>query len=246
VKDKRHAEAPGIRESALPIWENRVDKDKIPIQQEGTSEMKPSSSKPGRGGREAIAKGRLRRRLRSEQRSLSRRLAAAVSPNTSGPVLGRANIVYGLAERARGTAHGGIGMVAKLVKKLGLAEEIDASVHLLALHKPYYESDHVLNVAYNALCGARTLDDIELRRQDQVFLDGIGAAALPGPTTAGDFCRRFDEASVMALQDAVNRARLSAWSAQPSSFSSQTAVIDADASVVPTGAEKKEGIDIGY
>jgi len=55
-------------------------------------------------------------------------------------------------------------------------------------------------VAYNALCGGRTLDDIEERRTDQVFLDGIGAAALPDPT-AGDFCRRFDALSVMALQD---------------------------------------------
>ena len=101
-------------------------------------------------------------------------------------------------------------MVAELVKALGLAEEVDACLHLLALHKPYYESDHVLNIAYNALCGGRTLDDIEARRADQVFLDGIGAAALPDPTTAGDFCRRFDEGAVMALQEAVNQAWLRA------------------------------------
>jgi hypothetical protein len=25
-------------------------------------------------------------------------------------------------------------------------------------------------------------------------LDALGAAALPDPTTAGDFCRRFDDA----------------------------------------------------
>jgi hypothetical protein len=139
-----------------------------------------------------------------------------------------------------------MGMVAKLVKALGLAEEIDASLSLLALHKPYYESDQVLNIAYNALCGGRTLDDIELRRRDRVFLDGIGAAALPDPTRAGDFCRRFDEASVMALQEALNRARLRAWAAQPASFFSQTAVIDADATIVATGAEAKEGINIAY
>ncbi len=189
---------------------------------------------------------RLRAKLASEGRSVRRRLKAAVAPNLSGPVLGRANVVYELAERSRAVAHGGMGMVTKLVKALGLAEELDSSLHLLNLHKPYYESDHVLNVAYNALCGGRTLDDIELRRADQVFLDGIGASALPDPTTAGDFCRRFDEASVMALQEAVNRARLRAWAAQPASFSAQAAVIDADATIVPTGAEAKEGIDIGY
>jgi hypothetical protein len=184
--------------------------------------------------------------LAAEERSVRRRLAGALVPNSSGPVLGRGNVVYELAGRTRAVAHGGMGMVAKLVKALGLADELDASLSLLALHKPYYESDHVLNVAYNALCGGKTLDDIELRRRDQVFLDGIGAAALPDPTTAGDFCRRFDEASVMALQEAANRARLRAWAAQPASFCSQTAVIDADATIVPTGAEAKEGIDIAY
>ncbi len=65
---------------------------------------------------------RLRRKLASEARSVDRRLKAAVVPNFSGPVLGRANVVYELAERSRGTTHGGMGMVAKLVDKLGLAE----------------------------------------------------------------------------------------------------------------------------
>ena len=208
--------------------------------------MKRSAPGAGLGGKRSVAKRQLRSKLGSEERSLRRRLRAAVAPNVSGPVLGRANVVYELAGRTRAVAHGGMGMVAKLVGALGLAEELDSSLDLLALHKPYYESDHVLNVAYNALCGARTLDDIERRRGDQVFLDGIGASALPDPTTAGDFCRRFDEASVMALQEAVNRARLGVWSAQPPTFFSQTAVIDADATMVPTGAEAKQGIDISY
>ena len=208
--------------------------------------MKRSSARARSGGTGRAAKGYLRAQLASGERSVKRRLKAAVAPNFSGPVLGRANVVYELAGRARAVTHGGMGMVAELVKALGLAEEVDACLHLLALHKPYYESDHVLNIAYNALCGGRTLDDIEARRADQVFLDGIGAAALPDPTTAGDFCRRFDEGAVMALQEAVNQARLRAWPAQPASFTSVPAVIDADATIVPTGAETKAGIDIGY
>ena len=55
------------------------------------------------------------------------------------------------------------------------------------MHAPYHESDHVLNIAYNVLCGGRTLDDIELRRNDRVFLDALGAKSIPDPTTAGDF-----------------------------------------------------------
>jgi hypothetical protein len=188
----------------------------------------------------------LRRQLEREGRQISRRLDEAVVANFERPVLGRANIAYEFSERTKGTAHGGIGMIAKLVSSVGLAEEIDASLHLLKLHKPYYESDHVLNIAYNALCGGQRLEDIELRRGDAVFLDGLGTKSLPDPTTAGDFCRRFDEPSILALQEAINAARVRVWQRQPDSFFAQPAVIDADASIVPTGAETKEGMDISY
>ena len=182
--------------------------------------------------------------LERERRAIERRLAAAVAPNTGDPVLGRARTGYELAGRAKGVAHGGMGMVQALVGEVGLAAEIDASVRLLKVHHPYHESDHVLNVAYNALCGGSRLDDIELRRQDRAFLDGLGASALPDPTTAGDFCRRFDEDAIMALQDAVNRTRLRVWARQPASFTDETARIDADATIVGTDGCCKQGMDI--
>jgi hypothetical protein len=184
--------------------------------------------------------------LERERRQITRRLAAAVAPNIDGPVLGRTNISYELAERTKAVAHGGMGMVARLVASVGLAQEIDSSLNLLKIHHPYFESDHVLNVAYNALCGGTRLEDIETRRQDRVYLDGVGAEALPDPTTAGDFCRRFDEDSIMALQEAINRCRASVWARQPASFFEKTARIDADATIVPTDGECKEGMDIAY
>ena len=177
---------------------------------------------------------------------ISARLAGAVAPNATGPVLGRARIGYELSGRSRGVAHGGMGMIARLVEEVGLAGEIDSSVWLLAQHRPYHESDHVLNIAYNALCGGTRLDDIEARRSDAVFLDGLGAAALPDPTTAGDFCRRFDDASIMELQEAINRCRLKVWARQPAAFVEETARIDADATIVGTDGECKQGMDIAY
>jgi hypothetical protein len=185
-------------------------------------------------------------RLRAEQTAIERRLERAVRPNVTGPVLGRANIAYELSARTKATGHGGIGAVAKVIGKVGLAKEIDSSLELLKLHKPYYESDHVLNIAYNALCGGQRLQDIEARRCDAVFLDGLGVESLPDPTTAGDFCRRFDPDAVIALQEAFNRARLKVWQRQPEQFFAQPAIIDADASIVPTDAQTKEGMDISY
>jgi hypothetical protein len=196
-----------------------------------------------------LSKNRARRTaaLRAEQAAIERRLERAVRPNMTGrPVLARANIAYELSERTKGTAHGGIGLIAKLVGATGLAGEIDSSLELLKLHKPYHESDHVLNIAYNALCGGHRLQDIEARRCDAVFLDGLGTDSLPDPTTAGDFCRRFDPGAVLALQEAINRARLKVWRSQPGSFFDGPAIIDADASIIPTDAQTKEGIDISY
>jgi hypothetical protein len=63
-------------------------------------------------------------------------------------------------------------------------------VHLLKKLLPYLESDHVLNIAYNTLKGGTCLEDIELRRNDEAFMDGVKAERIPDPTTAGNFARR--------------------------------------------------------
>ncbi len=57
----------------------------------------------------------------------------------------------------------------------------------------------MLNIAFNSMCGGFALDDIELRRNDQAFLDALRAKSIPDPTTAGDFCRRFNEGDIMEL-----------------------------------------------
>ena len=68
-----------------------------------------------------------------------------------------------------------------------MVEAIDEKVDVLKVHLPYHESDHVLNIAYNILSGGTCLEDIELLRNDEVYLDGLGAQRIPDPTTAGDF-----------------------------------------------------------
>ncbi len=87
----------------------------------------------------------------------------------------------------------------------GWSTAIDRHVEVLKVHLPYHESDHVLGIAYNVLCGGTCLQDIELRRQDEVYLDALGAQRIPDPTTAGDFCRRFDEAAHRGVADGDQR-----------------------------------------
>jgi hypothetical protein len=68
-----------------------------------------------------------------------------------------------------------------------------------------------VNIAFNILAGGQRLEDIELRRQDEVFLNAMGAQRIPDPTTAGDFNRRFDRSDIDILQDCINRARQKVW-----------------------------------
>jgi hypothetical protein len=155
------------------------------------------------------------------------------------------NIVYEHSERVRGLASGGIGVMHRLAQHTGLVAAIDQHVEVLKVHLPYHESDHVLGIAYNVLCGGTCLQDIEQRRQDEVYLDALGAQRIPDPTTAGDFCRRFDEPAIEALQAAINETRVRVWRAQPAAFFDE-AVIDADGTLAETTGACKEGMDIAY
>jgi len=156
------------------------------------------------------------------------------------------NIHYEVADRGRAVCHGGIGAVHLLVRKIGLIDAIDKNVQVLKVHLPYHESDHVLNIAYNMLCDGDCLQDLERLRNDEAYLDALGTQRIPDPTTAGDFCRRFESPQqVNALMDAINSVRAEVWKQQEPSFFDR-AVIDADGTIAPTDGECKKGIDISY
>jgi hypothetical protein len=155
------------------------------------------------------------------------------------------NVQYEHSDRVRGLAAGGIGALHQLARHTGLIETIDQHVEVLKVALPYHESDHVLGIAYNVLCGGTCLQDIEQRRQDEVYLDALGAQRIPDPTTAGDFCRRFDEPAIDALQAAINETRVRVWRTQPATFFEE-AIIDADGTLAETTGQCKEGMDIAY
>jgi hypothetical protein len=153
----------------------------------------------------------IRQKLANCKRRIQRRLAKSDVRGCAKPMMTARNIHYEIAERIQGMAYGGIGAIHLLARRIGLIEAIDARLHLLKIHLPYHESDHVLNLAYNALCDATCLQDLELRRNDEVFLDALGARRIPDPTTAGDICRRFRAADVHTLIDLFNEVRQRVW-----------------------------------
>jgi DDE family transposase len=185
------------------------------------------------------------RKLANSKRRIKRRLDKTKLGSCSMPMFTAHNIHYEIGDRSRGLAHGGIGAIHALAGQIGLIEAIDDRLQLLKIHLPFHESDHVLNFAYNALCEGTCLQDMELRRNDEVFLDALGARRIPDPTTAGDFCRRFSAADVVTLLDIFDATRIKVWAKQPEAFFEQ-ARIDMDGTLVGTSGECKQGMDIAY
>jgi hypothetical protein len=187
----------------------------------------------------------IRQKLANRKRRIQRRLDKLDLRGCDQPILTARNIHYEIAGRTRGIAVGGIGAIHTLVQRIGLREAIDQRLQLLKLHLPYHESDHVLALAYLPLCGGTCIQDLELLRNDEVFLDALGARRIPDPTTAGDFCRRFNPVSIEVLQDIINHARLQVWAGQPRAFFQQ-AIIDMDGFLIETTGQCKQGMDIAY
>ena len=102
--------------------------------------------------------------LRRRQRRIGWRLRDRDWDDQPQPMFRGGNVDYELAQRARGLQAGGIGVFHELATRSGLVGSINQDLHLLKRKLPYWESDHVLNIAFNALLGGDCLEDIELRR----------------------------------------------------------------------------------
>lgn len=183
--------------------------------------------------------------LRKRKAEIEERIQPQNFSDQCEPVIQAGNIHYEISDRFNAVNYGGIGAIHLMVQKLGLAKEIDNNLHLLKVHLPYQESDHVLNIAYNSLLGGLRLEDIELRRQDINFLNALGAQRLPDPTTAGDFTRRFYQDDILRLQESINTTRKKVWRQQPKGFL-KDAYIDVDGTIAEADGECKRDINMSY
>lgn len=184
--------------------------------------------------------------LRRIERSIRKRLARDNFPDHDGPVMDTPNIHYEMSDRSHGIGCGGIGAFHKLCDNVDLAGKINSNLNVLKRHLPYHESDHVLNIAYNTLCDGKCLQDIENRRNNEAYLDAVGAERIPDPTTAGDFTRRLDREDVVDLMEGINEARELLWTTHLPRGDRELAIIDIDGVVAETTGECKEGMDISY
>jgi Transposase DDE domain group 1 len=190
-------------------------------------------------------KRRLQKLLCKAKRRIQYRLRKKQWADQRSAMFRKQNIHYDFADKSKGLRCGGLGAFLLLVQQLGLPTAIDGKLHLLKRHVPYFESDHVLNLTYNLLVGGKTIQDLEQLRNNETYLDVLGAQRLPDPTTAGDFLRRFKAKDIEALMDAINSKRSLVWQQQPEAFFEQ-AIVEADGSIVETLGACKQDMDISY
>ena len=153
-------------------------------------------------------------RLTERKTRIDGRLDAERQWESHQPVVENTNLHYDVASRVSATSIGGIGLVHEFVRKLGLVDAIDRNVTVFKRHFPYFESDHVLNLTYNLMTGGTCLEDIERLRQDEAYLEAIGAERVPDPTTAGDFLRRFGADAISGLMQAMDEVRACVWATE--------------------------------
>jgi Transposase DDE domain group 1 len=190
-------------------------------------------------------KAKIRKRLRNCKRRIQHRLRKKQWADQRRRLFRDHNIHYDLSDKTRGLHCGGIGAMHLLVQKLDFADVLDSRLHLLKRHVPYFESDHVLNMTYNLLAGGKCLEDIELLRTNETYLNLLGAPRIPDPTTERDFLRRFAAEDVETLQEVLNDRRLRVWQQQPPDFFAH-AIIEGDGTLAETSGQCKEGMDLAY
>ena len=118
-------------------------------------------------------KSRVKKQLRNRKRRLQHRLRQRQRQERKRRLFQDQNIHYQYTEKVRAGRFGGLGVCTLLVQRLDLANALDAELHLLKRHLPYFESDHILNLTYNILAGGTTLADIDLLRNDDTWLDAL-------------------------------------------------------------------------
>jgi hypothetical protein len=85
-------------------------------------------------------------------------LIGGTEPREDGaPELRGSGITYELAQRTRAIPCGGVGAIMRLVESVGLPAALNEHASVLKIARPYRDSDHVLNIALNLLCGGEVL-----------------------------------------------------------------------------------------
>ena len=166
-------------------------------------------------------------------------------PHDERPVIRNRQVRVQIQERGEITPYGGVALAHDLAMRLGIDRDIQASMQLLRLYAPYFDSDHVLTHVYNQYVGGTCIEDIAHLQHSDAIKHLTGACRIPDPSTAGDFLRRFNRSNLRAFQQVIDRAREKVWRKMPNSRK-RVATVDLDSTLKPVYGECKQGADFSY
>jgi len=173
-------------------------------------------------------------------------------PEASGGVTRLPGLHLEVASRSTVTPYGGLALASAFLRRFRVAQEIDERVHVLKLHLPFHESDHVLAQALNLYVGGECLEDQAALQHDEGVLRMLGACRLPDPTTAGDFLRRFDQqvnpGALSGLRAAIDAVQDAVWGklAGKRKQKRELAMVDLDGHTKELYGVQKEGADFDH
>ena len=166
-------------------------------------------------------------------------------PQDERPVIRNRQVRVQVQERGEITPYGGLALAHDLAMRLGLDRDINASMQLLRLYLPYFDSDHLLTHVYNQYVGGTCIEDLAHLQHSDAIKHLTGACRIPDPSTAGDFLRRFDRSNLRAFQQVIDRAREKVWRQMPNSRK-RVATVDMDSTIKAVYGECKQGADFSY
>jgi hypothetical protein len=139
-------------------------------------------------------------------------------------------------------SHAGAVLLKDFIDQLGVADLLDAEVHVKQRERGYSDAAAILGLAWNLILGGDGLSDLNVLRGDQGTLALLGLDALIAPTSAGEHLRKFDIGDKADLQRAL---RLLSQRLRPLQTSA-TCTIDLDSSVYEQCSTRKEGSARAY
>ena len=166
-------------------------------------------------------------------------------PEGERPVIHNRQVRLQVQQRGEITPYGGLALAHDLAMRLGIDRDINASMQLLRLYLPYFDSDHLLTHVYNQYVGGLCIEDIANLQHSDAVKHLTGACRIPDPSTAGDFLRRFNRSNLRAFQQVIDRAREKVWRQMPNSRKA-VATIDMDSTIKEIYGQCKEGADFSY
>lgn len=139
------------------------------------------------------------------------------------------------------TAYGGAVLLRETMRAVGVADALDASLHLKQRRRGLSDTQFVMGMAESVALGASCLDDLAVNRADdaQRALRGFDVAA---PQTAGTWLRRFTLGHIRQLDKALAETQRRAYR-----MAKVTEVtLDFDSTYVYSRSTRRQGVDRTY